>query len=75
MHTYSYVNIIKEVELMYVYHDQGSIDLPAIIKSAEHLAQLYGKHADYQAMKQLTDFIDGQTVEHIRNCLASNNLR
>ena len=55
---------------MYVYHDQGTIDVHAVIESAGRLAQLYSQRADYLALKELTDFIDGQTVEHVRSCLA-----
>lgn len=54
---------------MYMYQDQNIIiDVSTIIARSEQLARLYGK-ADYAVLKEITDYIDGQTVDNVRDCI------
>jgi len=54
---------------MYMYQDQDIIiDVRTIIARSEKLASLYGK-ADYSVLKEITDYIDGQTVDNVRNSI------
>ncbi len=58
---------------MYIFQEQEiKIDVDKIIRYSQELAGLYNDNADFDQMKELTDYIDGQTIDYVRSCLNPN---